>query len=350
MFISSIKLQNFRSYEEQEFEFSKNATVIVGPNGAGKTNLLEAVYVLLSGKSFRGSDEDLIKYDNDWWKITGRIDDHEREIRYKSNSSPPKQLILNGSPKGRFTYRHQLPVVLFEPNHLLMVHGSPSLRRSYLDELLIKIDPVYRSTLSRYERILAQRNSLLKQGLSPNTLHDAVFAWDITLAEYGTEIMKRRAETIELINKNLNDEYSRIADKEQTLNIVYMPSVATTRFNSSVLAESLSRRLEEDARRGFTSIGPHRDDIEFVLNGQSAKSTASRGEVRTLVLTLKNQELDILEKTKNISPIYLLDDIFSELDKKRRDKISTQSTTQRIITSQVKVKITGQNSRNLSIL
>ncbi|OYW41979.1 hypothetical protein B7Z28_01920, partial [Candidatus Saccharibacteria bacterium 32-45-3] len=136
MELSSISLYNFRSYTKQTFEFSDTVTLITGANGVGKTNLLEAVYVLMMGKSFRDADDGLTRFDEAWWRIKGVVDEIERELRYQPDKVPHKELYVGGVSKGRFTRKYQVPIVLFEPDDLLMVHGQPSMRRGYIDQLL----------------------------------------------------------------------------------------------------------------------------------------------------------------------------------------------------------------------
>lgn len=344
MILSQIFLYNFRSYKERQFEFSPSVNIIVGPNGVGKTNLLEAVYVLFQGKSFRDNDEALVNYLEDWWRLVGQIDDDQREVRFEKRPNSQKQLVVNSSEKKRFTYRQQLPVVLFEPDDLLMVHDSPSARRYYIDNLLVKIDPSYNTTLKRYERALLQRNNLLKRSYRYcDSLKDAVFVWDVALAEYGSKIMEKRQKIVEVINQTLSEEYSRIADKKQDLRVVYLPSVSSTAPDSTAIVQLLANKLPLDVERGITTAGPHRDDFGFVLNKQPAKQTASRGEVRTIVLALKQIELDLVERYNKTSPVFLLDDVFSELDKHRQKSVFKKDKGQYIITSHTKGAIEGAN-------
>lgn len=331
MKLRKVTLNNFRSYEENSFEFSPDVTVITGQNGVGKTNILEAIYVLLQGKSFRDADDQLLRYDSEWWKVNGVFDDFERELRYQPLQQRSKQLFVDGTQKGRFTYKHQVPVVLFEPDHLLLVHGSPSLRRAYLDTLLVALSPMYRSTLAKYERALQQRNNLLKKKLPYPQLKDAVFVWDVALSEYGAEIHAARAKLIETLNSSLSGYYSALAASDHTLVVAYEP---TSKGGSHALAHLLSQSLEKDMLRGFTGVGPHRDDISFLLDGKDARTTASRGEVRTIVLALKYAEIAELSTHTSALPILLLDDVFSELDASRQAALLANTNgIQKIITT-----------------
>lgn len=330
MIIRSLHLHQFRSHQDAQFLFDSNVTAIIGPNGSGKTNILEAIYTLCMGKSFRDSDDDMITYDQDWYRIEGVIDSVNRELRYQP-SNKGKQLLIDGATKGRFTYRQQLPVVLFEPDDLLMIHGSPSARRKYLDDLLSRLSLPYRQLLHRYERVLTQRNNLLKQRQSIMQLKDNLFAWDVSLAELGSKMIAHRLELIEHINERASDIYSDVATKQQKLTLQYAyPHTQTT---ETQIVHALSDHLDDDMRRGFTSVGPHRHDMGLELNTQSAKTTASRGEVRSIILSLKIIELTLIEQHTGVKPIYLLDDVFSELDMQRRQAMLRHDIPQTILTT-----------------
>ncbi len=330
MYISRLHLHQFRSHEDTLFEFDPTVTAITGPNGSGKTNILEAIYTLLMGKSFRDGDDDLITYEQDWYRIESDIEGVNRELRYQP-SNKGKQLIIDGTSKGRFTYRQQLPVVLFEPDDLLMIHGSPGQRRKYIDELLQKLSLPYRQLLARYERVLTQRNNLLKKRHSLNELKDNLFVWDVSLAELGSKIITMRLDIIEQINSLASEIYSEVAGKKQNLALTYIyPHQQQT---ESQIVSALACHLDDDLRRGFTTVGPHRHDIEFELESQSAKHTASRGEVRTILLSLKQIEIGLLKRTYGDAPILLLDDVFSELDPQRQSNLFLLDSIQTIMTT-----------------
>lgn len=318
MRLDSIRLNNFRSYKEQGFDFTDDVTVVTGKNGTGKTNLLEAIYVLYAGKSFRDGDDDLVKHDEEWWRVDGVLDGQDRQLRYQPNQPRPKQLIVEGQSKGRFTYKNQLPFVLFEPDDLLMVHGTPSVRRSYVDGLLMRLYPQYRSSVLRYERALTQRNNLLKQAISINNLRDQMFVWDVALSDYGAKIQQERSDLLKAVDESLSDVYSGIADKKHSVRVCY---VSETMGDSQKLAHLLNKSIDKDVQRGFTSVGPHRDDIEFMIDQHDAKQTASRGEIRSLLLALKHIEADLTKNQTGVSPIVLMDDVFSELDETRQKMV-----------------------------
>ncbi len=305
--------------------------MIIGKNGVGKTNLLEAIYTLCSGKSFRDSDEALLQFGAPWWKITGSFGDTTRELRYQPAQPSPKQLYIDSASKGRFTYRYQLPLVLFEPDDLLMVHASPSARRQYIDTLLMKLQPTYRQVIAKYERALMQRNNLLKKPLSHDALSDALFAWDITLSTLGSEIIMKRQALIAELDGILTGYYQGITQHNEMITVNYQTQHGR---ESNKLARLLAQRLAQDRLRGFTTVGPHRDDIDFLLSGKAMKTTASRGEVRTLLLALKFAELSLIEHYTGTQALFLLDDVFSELDASRQQALTQfMPGVQKIITS-----------------
>ena len=332
MHVSRLHLHQFRSHEDAIFDFDPRVTAIIGPNGSGKTNILEAIYTLCMGKSFRDGDDDLITYEHDWYRIEAMMDDVNRELRYQP-SNKGKQLIVDGTPKGRFTYRQQLPVVLFEPDDLLMIHSSPSARRKYIDEIVQKISPHTRQLFARYERVITQRNNLLKQNQSLAQLKDNLFVWDISVAELGAKVIAERTAIINALNMRLSDTYSQIAQRPQVLSVQYIaPEQSQT--ESQLLAQ-IHTRLHDDIRRGYTTVGPHRHDVSFLLNNKDAQHSASRGEVRSILLSLKMIELRLLEESSGTVPVFLCDDVFSELDHDRSVAVSglAKGRAQMILTS-----------------
>lgn len=325
MYLSRIELHQFRSHHDEVFQFDPGVTIITGPNGSGKTNLLEAIYVLATGSSFRDSDEDLAEYDKEWWKIYGVIDDAPREIRYQSRS---KTLTHRDTVRRRLTSNTRLPIVLFEPDDLLIIHGSPARRRRYIDKLISNVDMTYAPTLRRYERIVSQRNSLLK---SHSSDLDTLFVLDIMLAEHADRIVSARRKYIDLWSVELGGLYSAIAGVETHIDVAYHTKITSPKQYKQALLSSLKHHLAYDRVHGVTSAGPHRDDVEFFINHKPFVTTASRGEVRSLLLALKKCEASMLQHTHNVEPIVIWDDVMSELDMVRRRAITDYHSTSQII-------------------
>ncbi len=315
--ISTLRLQQFRSYGDESFEFEPAVNIVVGPNASGKTNLLEAILVLASGGSYRGHDQDLISFGHDWARLDGIFNGQERTLKLRKgdNDYIGKEYQVDGSVYRRPRLANLLPVVLFEPNHLQLLSRGPETRRDYFDDLLEQTVPAFKTLRNHYRRALAQRNSLLKQ--SPSAAKDQLFFWNIRFADLAGGIVAERRALLDKINQVISGSYSSIANKKSEVNLKYSSSIGAEDYRSKLLSK-LEKTVSTDIARGFTTTGPHRDDIIFELNGQPAGTTASRGESRTTLLALKIFELDLVEQARGQKPILLLDDVFSELDGSRR--------------------------------
>lgn len=331
--ITSIRLQNFRSYADESFEFEPGVNIVVGPNGSGKTNLLEAVLVLARGSSYRGRELELVKFNKPWARLDGNFEKQPRTLKLFSNELPPRSKVfeIDGRPFKRLNLERTVPVVVFEPNHLQLIGRGPESRRDYFDDLLERSQPGFKSLAAGYRRTLAQRNALLKHGA--HAAASQLFAWNIRLSELGAQIAAARQQLVDQINQDIATSYSKIAKRKTAVELIYNCHFPTGNYASRLLRK-LESGLTTDLQRGFTSCGPHREDFSFYLSGQPAGSSASRGESRSLLLALKIFELDLIEKARGQKPIFLLDDVFSELDgKRRRALVSTLKKHQCLITT-----------------
>lgn len=310
--ITNLRLQNFRSYKDSSFEFSDSVNIIVGPNATGKTNLLEAILVLAKGRSYRDNLPGLVRLGRSWARLDGSFGSSARTLKITDDGH---SFTVDNQNYGRLPPSKQLPIVLFEPNHLQLLSGEPSRRRDWIDDLLGSIDPVYKKSIASYRRTLAQRNSLLKQ--SKQTIRQQIFAWDIRLSELGGVIALARQQVVDKINKQITKPYNHIAGRRHSLGMKYEAQFAPATYSSKMLAR-LGATLNTDILRGFTGHGPHREDLRFFLNGQPIASVGSRGEIRSLLIALKVIEKNLIEANYRAKPIMLLDDVFSELDNIRR--------------------------------
>lgn len=327
MIISSLQLQNIRTHEVFTHDLSPYVTLITGSNGSGKTSIIEAMMIALQGTSFKGTDTEILRHESEWWRIDIRSDDHERTIKFDpSKSSGKKQFSIDSKISYRLASAYKYPVVLFEPDDLRLLHGSPSRRRQFIDRFLSQLDSEYAQALRKYERALKQRNALLKRQF---VTIDDMFVWDIAIGEYGAEIIDKRVQCIEALNGDIADTYNTIAQSNDTVSIHY--SHTSIDHTKQKLINELHGRFERDKLLGFTSVGPHRHDVEFRFNGKSALSVASRGEVRSIVLALKFLEVDIIERLTNQRPIILLDDVFGELDGQRQTHLATKFKNKQIV-------------------
>jgi DNA replication and repair protein RecF len=321
--VKTLHVKHIRSHTEYSIEFSPEVTIITGANGSGKTSLLEAVYISLQGTSFRGSDSDMLQKESPWWKIDSILDDQQiRTIKFDpEKATSRKQFVIDGKTTARIPAKLKHPVVLFDPEDLRLLHGSPARRRQFIDRFISQLNPLYGPSLRKYERALKQRNNLLKNSYVQD---DQLFAWNIALAEHGAYIIEQRIAFTEQLNQNLSGLYQDIAGTHDDVSIHYSHTFVGD-IKQKLLNE-LHAHLERDRYLGSTSVGPHRHDIIFEINNSPALSVASRGEARTIVLALKFLEVDIIEQLTGKTPIVLLDDVFSELD----------ATRQKLLTSQLK--------------
>lgn len=319
--ISNIRLQNFRSYRDESFEFGEGVNIIVGPNGSGKTNLLEAIQVLSTGSSYRVDDAELISFDAEWARLDAQTDGHDRTIKIQSeNGRTKKNYVFDEKPYKLLTRQYILPIVLFEPSHLQLLHGQPEGRRNYLDNLLEQTSAEFAGVRKHYRRVLSQRNALLKSASRPDK--EQFFVWNLRLSELGGAIAKARNDILEDIAKDMPELYNKIAgSSDSKIGIEYKSRLPLDQYETTLL-KSLEQSHDVDLARGFTGSGPHRDDLVVMFDGRPANEVASRGEIRTALLALKIQELDLLEKALGKRPILLLDDVFSELDGKRRHALT----------------------------
>ncbi len=323
MILTSLRLQNFRSYQKKTFEFSPYTTLIVGPNTAGKTNILEAIMVLATGKSFRADvDREMIQWDQEMSNVRCQMSNGELKIiltqgELLGQKVPLKKYLVNGVSRRSIDFVGNLRAVLFWPEHLELVTDSPSLRRRYLDSVLVQVDREYRRNLLSYERGIRQRNSLLERIKEGFAHRSQLLFWDQLLIKSGGYITDKRAAYIEFVNNNYND-YK-----------VYKNY--TIQYDKSVISESrLDQYKDEEVAAKATLVGPHRDDFSFYIQDKDLSKFGSRGEQRLAVLWLKLAELAFIQQEAGERPVLLLDDIFSELDHEHRhlvfDLIGKQQT------------------------
>lgn len=319
MVFQSVRLQNFRSYEDFAVELSPSVTIVVGPNASGKTNFLEALLFIATGESYRSDDlMVLLRHGSDWSRIDAlKSDNSQRTVKISQGKTGRfiQSITSDDVPIKKQLLDSYIPVILFEPKDIQLMSGSPELRRGLLDSLLTQINAEYSIALKEYKRILRQRNTLLKSKQT-NIAH-TIFPWNIRLIECAEKIAQNRIALIELLNKNITNHYNEISQKKHSLKINYLSKVPLSNYGSHLLKE-LELRLELDIIRGYTSVGPHRDDFEVIIDNITADHTASRGETRTIVLSLKLLSMEILREKRGQAPLLLLDDVFSELDGSRR--------------------------------
>ena len=321
MFIKEISLLQFRNYQAMSLEFHKKLNVITGQNAQGKTNLLEGIYIISLGKSFRTSrDSEMIGFGHDFCraKTVSVKDDRETEIEitYKKEG---KLIKIDGvrAPKTSDLLEHVYAVV-FSPEDLKIVKEEPEKRRKFIDRELCQIRPVYYKNLGRYKKVLQNRNFLLKDGVSDQAL---LSVYDEELADYGSRIIRDRAGFIEKLNIISRGIHEKITDGKEVLEIFYesnVPVQSDFLSQKEEFLKKLQKGFSRDVFKGNTESGPHKDDLKIQVNGIDIRHYGSQGQQRTAALSLKLAEIYLIKEETGEDAILLLDDVLSELDVQRQ--------------------------------
>ena len=338
MKISSISVDNFRNYERISIKPKENVNVFLGKNAQGKTNLLEAIFFCGVGKSFRNvKDKDLINWSKDFSRITINIEKKYRnqKIEILLTNSNKKTIRIDGISIRRVgDLLGEMPVVFFSPDELKLIKESPDERRKFMNIDISQTNKRYFYLLQRYDKILASRNKLLKDTKDIEVLKQSIDIWDRVFVEVAEKIILERIKFVEEISPLAEKVHKFLTNGKEELRIEYKGfEKGKNETYSQSIEKALKKNLEKDFKLGYTSIGPHRDDIDIFLNGIEVKNFGSQGQQRTAALSLKLSELEIIKEKVGDYPVLLLDDVFSELDKDRRDRLlKFTSKTQTFIT------------------
>ncbi len=325
MHLSRLDLRGFRHLEPLKLDFEPGAAhVFYGGNAQGKTSVLEAIYLLALSKSFRADSLlEAIGFEEPFLMLSGQVLAAEGEpLRLEvgvTREPLRKSLRVNGVPRKAADFVGTFKTVLFSPEDILLVSGEPPLRRRYLDVLLSQGEPGYLADLLAYQRFLSGRNGLLRRAASAPVQEGEWDFWEKGLSETGFRIVQRRAAFLESLNAVLPPHYARLSSQSEAVQAVYKPSLLADSAGS--YREALEKARSRDTERGSTGLGPHRDDVELLLHGRPAALYASRGEWRSLVLALKWGEAAFLTRQGGEPPVFLLDDVFSELDAARQEAL-----------------------------
>lgn len=341
MYINKLELNNFRNYDKQEIEFSKNINIFYGNNAQGKTNILESISMCGLGKSFRTNKEkELIKKEQDFLKIESYFQKKDREGKIKIEISDKKRAFLNDIKLKKLSeLLGNINLVIFTPDDINLLKNGPSGRRKFLDMMISQLRPAYILNLNNYMKTLEQRNNFLKQ---KNRNYEMLDIWDEKLSEYGEKIFLYRNEFIEKIKQKIQQIHSEIT-KEQ-IEIEYNSDCE----NKNDYIKKLKQNREIDYIKGFSSSGIHRDDFQININGEPVNIYGSQGQNRTAVLSLKLAELNVIYEDIGEYPILLLDDFMSELDEKRISNfLNNIKNIQVIITCTKDIKIKNSISHEV---
>lgn len=345
MYIKKITLNNFRNYDNQEIEFGNNINIIYGDNAQGKTNIIESIFLCSMGRSFRSKkDSDLIKFDENEAKVKIEYEKVDREGNTEVIINSQKTFFVNGIKQNRISdIIGKVNTIIFTPNDIDIIKSGPQRRRKFIDMMISSLKPNYIYLLNNYNKIIEQRNNYLKQIKLENKPENMLDIWDEQLAVCAGKIFEYRKNYIDKISKNIGDIHKMITNCGKDNEKIKIKYISTGRDKDSFL-ENIKKSRKIDIQRGYTNIGIHKDDIIFYINDRPAVLFGSQGQQRSIVLSLKLSELQIVYEENNDYPILLLDDFMSELDLKRRkfflEKIKNNQV---IITCTDKIHLESEN-------
>ncbi len=305
-----LRLQNFRCHQDYQVELPSELTIITGPNGSGKTSLIEAIYLAYQGKSWRSNFDQIRRQTghqpSDWWRVdlTDRAKETTRTIKYQSGQ---KSFTVNDRTYCRLPLAMKVPVILFEPGDMQLLYGSPTRRRQFIDRFIAQLEPTHQRELNKFNRVLKQRNILLKQD---DYSAEELMIWDIQFSDLSSTISQRRRQYLQDISEMLSVEYQQIAGSNQMVQLRFSPGAPTT-------SQAIMHRLTGSHDR-LTTVGAQKDDYKFIFGGSEAKSVASRGENRTIIFALLSIITKLARQQYGDQVVVLLDDIDSELDYNHR--------------------------------
>lgn len=329
MKLEKLSVVNFRNIAEEQIEFNKNVNIIFGDNGQGKTSLLEAIYFLAITRSFRAkTDKVALRHTAEYFDIRAKFladENYALTLRIYFSSKEGKHVFINENQTDKFSkIIGTIPIILLSLEDINLIYGIPTGRRRFIDILLSQVSPVYLRTLQSYKRALLNRNKLLSLINEKKEKSDSLMPWSEQIVTLGTEIIIRRMELIRFFNEEISQYYRNISEQNEEISLKYRSNVLNTDQRKSEkdqiyreFTDQLKQNEESDVQKKSTQVGPHRDDVDFFKNDYLIKSFGSQGENKTLLIALKFVESIYLKKKMKENPIFLMDDIFGELDEYR---------------------------------
>ena len=328
MYIENLKLKNYRNFKNLNIKFDKNINIIYGNNAEGKTNILESIYFSATLKSHKNSkDNEIINFDEKETFINLNLYKKNKEriidINLKKNKS--KAVAIDKIKIDKLSdYIGFINVIFFAPEDLNIIREGPKIRRKYIDFVILQIDKIYIYNVNNYNKVLENRNTLLKEinftkdNEKKKELLYTLDTWDIELVKYGKEIIKKRKENIDYIKDIIKEKHKIISNNEEEVEVFYECDIDENSF-----LDKLKSERDKDIKYLYTSVGPHKDDLKFIIKNNNdeeidIRKFGSQGQKKTLAISLKLAEIEVIKKNKFITPILLLDDVFSELDEKRQ--------------------------------
>ena len=320
MIIESIELKNYRNYDKLHMDFSHGTNILYGDNAQGKTSILEAIYVCATTKSHRGSkDKEIIQFDRDESHI--KLNVRKRDVPYRIDmhlkKNRAKGVAVNGVPIKKASELFGIVnVVFFSPEDLNLIKNGPAERRRFIDLELCQLNKLYVHSLVQYNKIVTQRNKLLKDIMFRPDYEETLDIWDMQLVQYGREVIRCREAFVGQLNDLIGGIHRQLSGEKESLHISYEPNVTVDMFE-----DTLRKSRPSDLKQRTTLTGPHRDDLSFIINDIDIRRFGSQGQQRTAALSLKLAEIELVKKIVNDYPILLLDDVLSELDGSRQNHL-----------------------------
>ena len=317
MIIESIELKNYRNYDKLHMDFSHGTNILYGDNAQGKTNILEAIYVCATTKSHRGSkDKEIIQFDRDESHI--KLNVRKRDVPYRIDmhlkKNRAKGVAVNGVPIKKASELFGIVnVVFFSPEDLNLIKNGPAERRRFIDLELCQLNKLYVHSLVQYNKIITQRNKLLKDIMFRPDYEETLDIWDMQLVQYGREVIRCREAFVSQLNDLIGTIHRQLSGEKESLHICYEPNVTADMFE-----DTLRKSRPSDLKQRTTLTGPHRDDLSFIINDIDIRRFGSQGQQRTAALSLKLAQREIFFQETGEWPVLLLDDVLSELDHRRQ--------------------------------
>lgn len=344
MYINYLQLKNYRNYQELNIDLSNQVNIFLGNNAQGKTNILEAIHFLALAKSHRTSkDKELVQWGQSFSVIKGSFKTKRKDLNLEIQfTQKGKKAKINNLERRKLSeYIGGVNVILFGPEDLNLVKGSPIIRRRFMDMEISQISTSYIYNLSQFNKVVIQRNNLLKDFTIDNKNKEELLEiWNEQLVVYGAKIISKRINFIKKLEQWANEILNHLTDKTEELTIIYKPSFKIDMKNSEteiieLYRDNLYKIKKQELYRGTTLLGPHRDDIQFNINNINAQSFGSQGQQRSIALSLKLAEIELIYNETGEYPILLLDDVLSELDQKRQTHLlnTIENKVQTIITT-----------------
>jgi DNA replication and repair protein RecF len=318
MIIKSLELADYRNYNNLDIKFDRGTNILYGDNAQGKTNILEAIYVAATTKSHKGSkDKEIVNFDKEEAHIRTYIekDNIETRVDMHLRKSKSKGIAVDGQKlKKAADLLGLCNVVFFSPEDLGIIKNGPAERRRFIDMELCQLDNIYLYNLNNYNKIVNQRNKLLKDMYMNPDLKETLNIWDMQLVSYGTKIIERRRIFVEQLNEIIYGIHKKLSGDREELLIVYEPNVEVEDFE-----RSMRHSQDRDIKAKMTTVGPHRDDFSIMVGNLDIRKFGSQGQQRTAALSLKLSEIELVKRIAKDSPVLLLDDVLSELDSNRQN-------------------------------